>query len=143
MPTYEYRCPNCRLTLQDIRPFREADDFPLCPECTEARLDLDPDGLDGSDWPLMKRIPSSFAKPREFHEGLNPTTGKYTSSAQQHIDNLKRQSDEASERTGITHSFVPLDPAESASICGITDEGLDSTYREATKRGERETKLWL
>lgn len=142
MPTYEYRCPDCRIVLQDIRPFSHADDPTPCPECIEVKPRIPGGGL-VSTTPLMKRIPSSFAKPREFHEGLNPTTGKYTSSAQQHIDNLKRQSDEASERTGITHSFVPLDPAESASICGITDEGLDSTYREATKRGERETKLWL
>jgi hypothetical protein len=44
-----------------------------------------------------------------FQEHMNSATGKWTNNEAQFKSDLARASDEASEYTGITHKFVPMD----------------------------------
>lgn len=59
---------------------------------------------------------------------FNPTVGKPISSERQFRDELRRQSDIASENTGTEHRYVPVDLDDKKAL-GVTDEGLDKTAR--------------
>jgi putative FmdB family regulatory protein len=36
MPLYEYRCPNCGATFEQLRRMQDADAATVCPECQSA-----------------------------------------------------------------------------------------------------------
>lgn len=126
MPIYEFKCKTCG---QIGQAFRTAGDTqpPDCPFCGG----------------LMKRKFSSFGMPAPFQDGVNPQLGTYVRSNRDHADQLKRASEQAWERTGIPCNYQPVHPADAKEVYGVTDEGLDATYRRQVAEGSRETQLWL
>lgn len=119
MPVYEFRCPhNPSFIDTDRTP-------PMCDECCLP----------------MKRVWSfSFHRPMPDH--FNASTGTYVRNERQFRDELKKMSDEATERTGIPHNYVPVDPMDKEAL-GVTDEGLDTTYDAEVRAGKRERKAWI
>jgi putative FmdB family regulatory protein len=118
MPIYEFRCVQCGLNEQMNRyhPIGEVIDFP-CPVCGGR----------------LKRIYSNFRFKRGMDAHFNPSVGTYVSNERQFRDELKRKSDEASVRTGMTHNFVPVDINDKAAL-GVTDEGMDQIERNNALR---------
>jgi putative FmdB family regulatory protein len=121
MPVYEFKCRVCETPYQSWRDTHP----PMCP-C-------------GS---MTKRVFSTFAvdvyQPHLAHDGSHEIT-----SARQHALELRHAGEAQEERTGIPASFVPVHPADQKEVYGITDEGLDSTYRQEVAQGKRDVKLWL
>lgn len=109
MPLYEYRCVQCGLneTFNRYHPIGEVIDFP-CPVCGGR----------------LRRIYSNFRFQRGMEAHFNPSVGTYVSNERQFRDELKRKSDEASIRTGMTHNFVPVDLNDPKAL-GVTDEGRE------------------
>jgi hypothetical protein len=64
-------------------------------------------------------------------EHFNNAVGEFITGKQQFYDGLKRKSEEAWARTGLDHDFQPIDPSDmrDPSAHGVTDEGLEATYR--------------
>ena len=117
MPIYTYRCPTCRAeTTAMIRGNRL---YEVCP------------AMCGYGGPLHRVF--GFSTPQMLHEHYNTSVGKVISSHKQHRDELKRLSDERSERTGIEHRFVPNDGPESV---GVTNKGIDESNVIRAQRGE-------
>ena len=69
-----------------------------------------------------------FAIRRSMPEHFNVSTGQYVSNERSFADQLKIKSEEASLRTGMDHSFVPVDITDMKAL-GVTDEGLEHTHR--------------
>lgn len=79
-----------------------------------------------------------------MHHHHNSVTGSVISDRNQFKSELKRKSDEATERTGIPHNYVPADMSDTKSL-RVTDDGLRETYDRQIRTGEREkgAKSWL
>lgn len=124
MPTYEYKCTQCGNRISyvwDIATYEEMRKrSPLC-SCQ----------IPGGH--PMVRVFSFNIKP-VMQEHLNRTTGQLVSSERQFKDQLKRQSEEATIRTGIEHNFVPVDASDKATL-GVTNAGLDATYNRRKELG--------
>ena len=93
---YEWKCPAGHIVEL---PFASSDEPVLCNH-HDAQL---------------KRYFGSVQLPRNggaFQPHFNHSVGKYVSSARDFTDQLKRAGDEQSERTGITHSYVPVMPGD-------------------------------
>lgn len=107
MALYEYRCKACG-------DFWQSSTY----------------GLDGEPCPcgggMVTRV-YSFAFQRDMPPHFNPGMGKYVSSKRALEDDLKRQSEEATARTGVEHSFASADLRD-RDIFPVTEEGLQSTY---------------
>lgn len=73
----------------------------------------------------------SFNPIHSMPEHFNNTLGEHVSNPRQFSDGLKRKSEEVSIRTGISHDFQPVDPADMRDMAahGVTEEGLDETRR--------------
>lgn len=65
-------------------------------------------------------------------EHFNHSVGEWVTNRRAFYDALKRKSEESSVRTGMTVDLQPLGPSDmaEASAHGVTDEGLDATYRQ-------------
>lgn len=113
MPLYEYRCPNSHIFDTQLRA-----DHVKC-DCGE----------------LAKRI-FGFAYKAPMQAHFNPSTNQYVTNESQFKDQLKQASDAATERTGITHNFVPTDPRD-MKAAGATEEGLRETYDNANARDRK------
>ena len=110
MAQYQYRCPSCRFVFVT----NSRTDIPPCPVCgSQSRRDF-----------VFNTTPS-------IPDHFNTTVGGYVSNERELRDSLKRISDEQSERVGMEHRYEYLTRAEMADPIahGVTDEGLDSTYR--------------
>lgn len=81
----------------------------------------------------MVRVFSFNQKPM-MPEHLNSTTGQVVRSERQFRDQLKRQSEAETVRTGIEHNYVPVDVQDRQTL-GVTAEGLDATYNRRRKLG--------
>src|SRR5690606_31265645 len=102
MPFYEYRHP----------------DNPRKTVLSEQRGDrLMVDGID------YKRV-WSFQITKVMHHHLNPSTGTVVSSRQQFRDELKRLSEEHTERTGIPHNYEEIDLSDKDAV-GVTGEYVE------------------
>lgn len=110
MPVYAFACP-CGSRLERFVSQMSPPSPPLCPTC---------------DTRMSRRFSFSFR--RSMPEHFNSSIGSYISNERDFKDGLKAQSEAATLRTGIEHNFVPADISEPAAY-GVTDEGLDSTYR--------------
>lgn len=121
MPIYEFRCRQCGITYQSLRSIGDTTPGTPCPDCG---------GVMG------RKFSTPAPSPVGMETHLNPTTGTVVSSHAQFADDLKRQSEERTIRTGIEHNFVPHDPREMKAELGVTDEGLDSAYRTLHDSGE-------
>jgi hypothetical protein len=64
-------------------------------------------------------------------EHFNHSVGSFVSNERQLRDALKVASEEASHRSGMDTDYQFMSPADMAdsSSHGVTDEGLDDTYR--------------
>ena len=112
MPQYQFNCPSCRQNYTVTQPNHPQP----CPSCG-ARVN---------------RV-YSFTTGKGMPEHYNNAVGEFVSSRTQFYDGLKRKSEEAWARTGLDHDFQPVDPSDmrDPSAHGVTEEGLDATYRQA------------
>jgi hypothetical protein len=125
MPAYEFRCQNCGVRLiryidlagDDERTAWNRGTQP-CPDCSHGH---------------MKRV-WGFRQAPMMHEHWNASVGKPISSMKQFKDELRRASDEKTERTGIVHDFVPVDPKEMSA----GDAGKREQYDRAVLDGRIE-----
>lgn len=132
MPIYEFKCTRCHQRYET--PNR--DEKASC-GVTLTGYDLsDPDDLQPYR-PIcagtLKRV-FSFSIGRSMPEHFNNSTGTYVTNKTQLADDFKRLSEAATERTGIPHNFVPVDPQDKETL-GVTDEGLDSTHDVMVRKG--------
>lgn len=65
-----------------------------------------------------------FQQAPMMHEHFNTSTGTVVSSRRGFQDDLKRLSEERTERTGIHHNFVEVDITDKKAL-GVTDEGIE------------------
>lgn len=126
MPIYEFRCRICDTDYQSMRAFGDTH-CPICP-------------CGGS----TKRVFSPPAvKVYQPHVQVIGDKTVEVQSDRHHRDLLKAQSEQQEARTGIPASYVPVHPADQKAVFGITEEGMDATYRKEVADGRRDTKLWL
>lgn len=118
MPIYEYKCPECSNRDELSLSIEEYSDIEVV-ECNCGTV--------------MSRI-FSFTVKTPMQEHMNNTTGQLVSSERQFKDQLKRQSEAATIRTGIEHNFQPVDANDRATF-GVTSEGLDATYNRRKELG--------
>jgi hypothetical protein len=79
---------------------------------------------------------------RPMHDHYNNTTGTMIGSDRQFREELKRQSEAATIKTGIEHNFEPIDRAElKKNVVASDGAGLESTNRERVKNGQRAVDL--
>lgn len=118
MPVYEFTCTECddvsELTCT-MQEYTNAKEF----RC-----------ICGG---LLKRVFSFSIKPT-MPEHYNNSAGQYISNEKQLKDVFKVQSEQATERTGIEHNFVPVHPDDREKL-GVTSEGLRETYDRRRKLG--------
>lgn len=118
MPVYVFRCTECGQEVQALRALGDTH-LPLCPVCQT----------------ITRRV---FTPPavKLFREHFNHLTHSLTSSWSQHKRNLKEAGEKLTERTGIPHSYVPMEPVDMADpeVCGVTDHAVETLER---KRHER------
>lgn len=121
-----------------------------CKACGEAWTS---DWVDSDD-PIFRLIPCPFcftlgikksysvSVARPMPEHYNPTTGRVEHSMRSIKERLKVASDEATERTGIVHDYQPVDLRDKTAL-GVTEEGLDATYRRLRDEGRTESKTYI
>lgn len=114
MPMYEFQCRECGTILHSNSRTEQ--------QCN----------CGGS---LKRKYGFSFKRPMQEH--YNPTVGKVISSDRQFTRELKIASEQATERTGIKHSFVPVDISDKEAL-GVTDTGLQATHDKEVAEGKRE-----
>lgn len=114
MPIYEYVCKDCGEDCSVTSTHKELMDRYIKEGYTHR--------CGGS----IKRVFSfSVARPMQPH--YNKSAGQYISFERQLKDIFKVQSEQATERTGVEHNFVPVHPSERDRL-GVTSEGLAATY---------------
>lgn len=69
----------------------------------------------------------SFSLKPSMPPHYNTSLGSAVTGERQLNDGFKRLSDEATERTGLEHRFVAVDPRDKERL-GVTSEGLAATY---------------
>jgi predicted nucleic acid-binding Zn ribbon protein len=111
MPTYALRCRCCNRHWDEYRPTFTPDGLPRdCPAC---------------GGPVVRRWTPPYVLRTGFVEThFNHTTGEIVHNQSEFRDQLKRKSDEASERTGIEHRFVPVDPDQPRAL-GVKLDGTE------------------
>lgn len=107
MPLYEFRCRKCRAITTTFDRTSEIH----CELCKVS----------------MGRV-FSFRAPIAFQPHYNVSVGRYVNSQREFNEALKDKSDEATERTGIYHNYVPVDMADNEAF-GRTDEGMEDYFR--------------
>lgn len=135
MPVYQYKCRDCDNRVSatwDIATYEEMRKRPPICEC-QTKLPKLPEGR-MKPRPMVRVF--SFTVKTSMQEHHNHTTGQMVSSDKQFRDQLKRQSEEATIRTGIEHNFQPVD-ANDKQTFGVTNEGLDATYNRRKELGMR------
>lgn len=118
MPLYEYRCKECGYQRQSQK--RDSQ-LGYCPDC---------------DRGILKRS-WGFQMAPVVHQYFDHSTGQVINDRKHLLSVAKEMSDRQTERTGITHNYVPADMTDKATL-GITGEGLDSTYNAQVKSGQIE-----
>ena len=110
MSLYNYRCNQCKqLFATETRA-----DATTCPLC------------------LGRAIRKfTFYTASSMQEHFNTAVGEYVSNRQQMDDALKRQSEQASLRTGVDHEYVRVDPSDmrDARAHGVSEDSLEPTRR--------------
>lgn len=126
MPTYEWRCRVCGSTRYTDHNRLEEDDS-YCQDCF-------------APW---KRV-FGFHMASVVHEHFDHQTGSVISDRKQFRSELRRLSDEQTERTGFPTNYVEVDPSDVKTL-GVTDEGLRETYDRKVSTGEvdKGAKPWL
>lgn len=114
MSVYAYRCRECDRT-HNTYSLPPADDAGECP-CG---------GLYKRVWSVNFKTP--------YKEHFNGSVGQHVSSAVQHADILKRQSETETMKSGVEHKFVPVDPADSMAVFGIKPEDAERERENTAK----------
>lgn len=127
MPVYDYRCAFCGLLAQQRRSIHDNGPLPQCPKCHA---------------PMVRDYGSGFAFVRPMQPHFNLSVGHWVSNKRQFNDSLKAASDEASERLGMEHHYIETDPTDTTAL-GVTEEGMDETYRRRRAAGQTEGRMWL
>jgi len=84
----------------------------------------------------------SLAIHRPMADHYNNTTNTMIGSNRQFREELKRQSEVATLKTGIEHNFEPIDRAELKKTVVASDGvGLESTNRVRVAKGQRAVEL--
>ena len=127
MAIYEFRCPEhapaCRNVLYQW-PMEQAASRPV-PNCDHGAM--------------VPRF--SVSSPRPFQEHYNASVGTHVSTKREHADLLKKQSEEMSQRTGMDHNFVPVDPQDLLAEA-LKDDDVGVAI-EASERAERDRGKWI
>jgi hypothetical protein len=113
MFSYDFKCtgPDCE-HIQEVGDRHKSYKCPFC------------------NFPL-KRVWSLFhSTPIITEPVFNPSLGKFVSGKADMMEKFKVASASASERLNMDVNYQPVDLAQKGSI-GVTDEGLDSTYKQA------------
>lgn len=127
MAVWEYECKGCGATFTTTN-LDEKDWLDVA--CREGLYhNFDPEPCNG----LIKRV-WSFAIRTPMPAHFNQSAGVYVSNETQLKDAFKAQSDLLTERTGIEHNLVPIDPADKETL-GVTNLGLRETYERRKKLG--------
>jgi putative FmdB family regulatory protein len=103
MTLYSYRCDSCRRLFNT----EHRGDSTICPDC---------------GGPSVRKF--SFTTSNSMREHWNTAVGQYVSSRSDMTEALKRQSEEASIRTGIDHQFEMV---ERADMADPTAHGVDES----------------
>jgi hypothetical protein len=105
VPLFDYKCPRGH-----IRTLTRRTDAILC----------------GSDCSEIATRRFSFSIAHSIPEHFNASTGTFVTNERALRDDLKRQSDSESQRTGLDHNYEYLSPADMADATsrGVTVEGL-------------------
>lgn len=148
MTLYEYRCRRCgRIEPSE----RRGDDLGICWKPQPMVL-LVSTGIDAAGRLAEEPRPASrpcmgvltrvwgFQQAPGMPEHFNRSVGAVVSSHRQFERELRRASDEATERTGIEHRYVPVDPTDRRAL-GVTDAGLDATNRHRVAEGLKPVPL--
>lgn len=123
MRTYLYRCRTCDA---ECLLFEPADDAGPCEECMIEWRHMH--GVWPEDPPLMKRVwQVQFAPIMQPH--FNQTVGTVISDRRQMDRELRRASEEATDKTGIPHNFQQVDGREAEQVFGIDAELQDEINR--------------
>lgn len=110
---YEYRCEKCtRIFKSEFRT-----DSINCEYCPG----------------IAQRI-FGFAYKPPLPEHFNHTTGQVVRTDRQFTTQLKVMSEQATIRTGIQHTFQPVDMAETSTL-GVTEQGLDKQAQRRHDKG--------
>lgn len=118
MPTYAYKCRECRYRLES--PIHGLNH---CPECGYATL--------GRDYSSVNLAPPAF-RPH-----FNHAVGEYVHSSRDLDDAFKIKSEQQSIRTGADHNYVRLDPGDVPTPTKDTDI-LETRNRNVRDKGIRE-----
>lgn len=110
MPQYNYRCRSCNRLFAT----NTAADASTCPDC---------------QGPAVRKF--GFYVSGGLKEHWNNAVGQYVSNERQMTEALKRQSEEASVRTGTDHQFEYVSPAEMADARshGVNEDNLELTRK--------------
>lgn len=127
MPVYDYRCALCGTLAQQRRSIHDNGPLPQCPTCRA---------------PMTRDYSLGFGVITPMQPHFNLSVGHYVTNKRQFTDSLKAASDEASERLGHEHRFVEIDPTDTSSL-GVTEDGMDETYRRRRNSGQDEGRVWL
>lgn len=127
MPLYGYRCTDCGnkfdqwSTIADYDPGAPVSCIHCHGACVRAYE------------PITHRMPMA--------DHYNVSAGQYVSGEKELRDVFKRKSDEATERTGIPHNFVPVDLRDTDRV-GVKDaEGLGATQDRRQSEGKPKLDL--
>lgn len=89
---------------------------------------------------MRRRYSLSIHRPMQDH--YNNTTNSMIGSNRQFREELKRQSETATLKTGIEHNFEPIDRSElKKNVVASDGMGLESTNRERVKNGQHAIEL--
>lgn len=129
MPLYEYVCPSCgcissiNKTIEEYSLLSNASIW--CPY---------------DNTKVVRKY--SFSIQSSMPEHYNPSVGQHVSTKRQFKDELKRQEEDHYLTTGFEAKYSEVDMSEPSAL-GVTEEGLDSTYRQLVKEGKKEVKQYL
>lgn len=115
MALYRFFCTSCNAVTEIL-----SRDNPACPYCAQMMR---------RDW----RFHLGRDEVPEAH--FNHTTGTVVHSKNDFRDQLKRLSEKATLNTGMEHRYEPVDLSDKKAL-GVTDEGLDATYRGRRDSGQ-------
>jgi hypothetical protein len=120
MPVYEFKCPvdgsqfSITATIEHYSKIRN---WLLCPHHRSH---------------LVRVYSPPVIKP-SMPAHYNPTVGKWVRSMSEFKSELSRASDEASERTGLPHHFVPHEAGD-YEAAGLTEERAEAAISARDRR---------
>ena len=119
MPMYEYRCGSCGSVFLD--------------RCQGSTREC-------ACGAVAKRV-WGFRVTNYVRGWVDPLSGIEFSDQKKAEHEMRKRSEEATERTGIPHSFTFADWRDVKTL-KVTDEGLDATYDHRVRSGKPVGEAW-